>query len=206
MLRTVQCRPAAACARKSPLRVHSKETRQDKTRLSKAIEPHILKQSLFLLLDCLVFLLFITHLIACGHLKYIQRKSMSQSICLACCSSNFLFHLLFSFLFSYTCIYVRLSHFPPFYPAHVFIFIFLLLSFLPSFFALSLHPLLPFLLFHLFLPSSHPIHACTFYAHIPHFSLQPLPPSLPPSLPSFPSLRLRPPLGRMQPHIRVHIG
>jgi hypothetical protein len=31
-LRTVQCRPAAACARKSPLRVHSKETRQDKTR------------------------------------------------------------------------------------------------------------------------------------------------------------------------------
>jgi len=29
-LRTVQCRPAAACARKSPLRVRSKETRQDK--------------------------------------------------------------------------------------------------------------------------------------------------------------------------------
>jgi hypothetical protein len=35
MLRTVQCRPAAACARKSPLRVHSKETRQDKTRHKK---------------------------------------------------------------------------------------------------------------------------------------------------------------------------
>ena len=32
MLCTVQCRPAAACARKSPPRVHSKETRQDKTR------------------------------------------------------------------------------------------------------------------------------------------------------------------------------
>jgi hypothetical protein len=31
MLGTVQCRPAAACARKSPSRVHSKETRQDKT-------------------------------------------------------------------------------------------------------------------------------------------------------------------------------
>jgi hypothetical protein len=31
MLCTVQCRPAAACARKSPPRVHSKETRQDKT-------------------------------------------------------------------------------------------------------------------------------------------------------------------------------
>jgi hypothetical protein len=30
MLRTVQCRPAAACARKIPLRVQSKETRQDK--------------------------------------------------------------------------------------------------------------------------------------------------------------------------------
>ena len=30
MLCTVQCRPAAACARKSPPRVHSKETRQDK--------------------------------------------------------------------------------------------------------------------------------------------------------------------------------
>jgi hypothetical protein len=34
MLRTVQCRPAPACARKSPPRVHSKETRQDKTRLT----------------------------------------------------------------------------------------------------------------------------------------------------------------------------
>ena len=32
MLGTVQCRPAAACATKSPSRVHSKETRQDKTR------------------------------------------------------------------------------------------------------------------------------------------------------------------------------
>jgi hypothetical protein len=31
MLCTVQCRHAAACARKSPPRVHSKETRQDKT-------------------------------------------------------------------------------------------------------------------------------------------------------------------------------
>jgi hypothetical protein len=31
MLGTVQCRPAVACARKSPPRVHSKETRQDKT-------------------------------------------------------------------------------------------------------------------------------------------------------------------------------
>jgi len=30
MLCTVQCRPASACARKSPPRVHSKETRQDK--------------------------------------------------------------------------------------------------------------------------------------------------------------------------------
>jgi hypothetical protein len=30
MLCTVQCRPAAAYARKSPPRVHSKETRQDK--------------------------------------------------------------------------------------------------------------------------------------------------------------------------------
>ena len=30
-LSTVQCRPASACARKSPPRVHSKETRQDKS-------------------------------------------------------------------------------------------------------------------------------------------------------------------------------
>ena len=34
MLSTVQCRPATARARKSPPRVHSKETRQDKTRHS----------------------------------------------------------------------------------------------------------------------------------------------------------------------------
>jgi hypothetical protein len=40
MLRTVQCRPAAACARKSPLRVHSKETRQDKTLAPSFIFPH----------------------------------------------------------------------------------------------------------------------------------------------------------------------
>ena len=37
MLCTVQCRPAAACARKSPPRVHSKETRQDKTTNPRAL-------------------------------------------------------------------------------------------------------------------------------------------------------------------------
>ena len=36
-LLAVQCRPAAACARKSPLRVHCKETRQDKTRLVRCV-------------------------------------------------------------------------------------------------------------------------------------------------------------------------
>ena len=36
MLCTIQCRPASACVRKSPSRVHSKETRQDKTSLQAA--------------------------------------------------------------------------------------------------------------------------------------------------------------------------
>jgi len=41
MLRTVQCRPAAACARKSPPRVHSKETRQDKKVNSTPLKKHL---------------------------------------------------------------------------------------------------------------------------------------------------------------------
>jgi hypothetical protein len=41
MLCTVQCRPAAACARKSPPRVHSKESRQDKTSLMTLLSPTI---------------------------------------------------------------------------------------------------------------------------------------------------------------------
>ena len=82
MLCTVQCRPASACARKSPPRGCTLK-KQDKTRpqhhIPKRNRTTSIKAFFFLSLFLIVFLLFITHQSQC---LYPKSVSMSNCLCL----------------------------------------------------------------------------------------------------------------------------